>query len=156
MSAEHQQIDVGTMAPSTLGPEPRRRLAVLTCMDARIDPLELLGLEVGDAHVIRNAGGLATDDAIRSLSASQRLLGTREIVVMMHRGCGLEGASDEDFHSLLETQGARPRWRLGAFTDLEERLRESMQRLRESRELAHGDAVRGLIFDPATGTVQEL
>jgi carbonic anhydrase len=135
---------------------PRRGLAVLTCMDARIEPLRLLGLELGDAHVIRNAGGLVTDDAIRSLSASQRLLGTREIVVMMHRHCGLQGASDQDFQSLLAADGANPAWRLGAFASLEEQLRTGLADLRRAPELTHRDLIRGLILDPATGGLEEL
>src|SRR5688572_5794886 len=98
---------------------PRRRIAVLTCMDARIDPLAVLGLELGDAHVIRNAGGLVTDDAIRSLSASQKLLGTSEIVVLMHDDCGMDGGPKE----------------LGGFDDLEAELRNGLARLRESDAL---------------------
>src|ERR687897_2047959 len=109
---------------------PRRKLAVLTCMDARIEPLALLGLEVGDAHIIRNAGGLVTDDAIRSLSASQRLLGTVEIVVVMHEGCGLHGASEDAFAEALRADGVLPTWRLGAFDDVEATLRDSLARLR--------------------------
>src|SRR6476469_5478756 len=111
---------------------PRRRVAVLTCMDARIDPLPMLGIERGDAHIIRNAGGLATDDAIRSLSASQRLLGTEEIVVVMHDDCGLAAASDEEFAAQLAADGAHPDWRLGAFADVEDALRASLERLRSS------------------------
>lgn len=143
-------------AATRLGAEPRRHLAILTCMDARIDPLGLLGLELGDAHIVRNAGGLVTDDAIRSLSASQRLLGTREIVVIMHHNCGLQQISNEGFQALLETDGVSTDWELGAFTDLEDALREGLRRLRESAELPHRDNVRGLLFDPASGTVQEL
>ncbi len=100
-------------------PRPLRKLAVLACMDARIDIYGLLGVGRGDAHIIRNAGGLVTDDALRSLSASQRLLGTEEIVVVMHRDCGIDGASDEEFAAALAADGARPEWRLGAFEDLE-------------------------------------
>src|SRR5688572_27184691 len=119
---------------------PRRGLAVLTCMDARIEPLSLLGLEVGDAHVIRNAGGLVTDDAVRSLGVSQRALGTSEIVVVMHEDCGMEGASAE----------------LGGFDDLETELREGLARLRESDALVTRDRIRGLVFDPHTGSVREV
>jgi carbonic anhydrase len=142
--------------PESLGPEPRRRVAVLTCMDARIDPLRLLGLELGDAHIVRNAGGLVTDDAIRSLSASQRLLGTRKIVVIMHRNCGLQQTTDEDFRAMLEADGVKPAWRLGAFESLEETLQAGLKRLRESPELPYRDGLRGMIFDPATGSVEEL
>jgi carbonic anhydrase len=118
---------------------PRRGIAVLTCMDARIEPLSLLGLEVGDAHVIRNAGGLVTEDAIRSLSASQKLLGTEEIVVVMHEDCGMDGGPKE----------------LGGFEDLDAALREGLERLRASEDLVARDRIRGLVFDPASGALRE-
>jgi carbonic anhydrase len=138
-----------------LSPRPRRKLAVLTCMDCRIDPLELLGLERGDAHVVRNAGGLPTDDAIRSLAASQRLLGTEEVLVVMHEGCGMQGASDDEFRRALAADGALPPWRLGAFDDLEATLRTSLERLRSAPELT-ADRVRGAIYDPASGELRDL
>ena len=109
---------------------------MLACMDTRLDLFPMLGLERGDAHIIRNAGGLATDDAIRSLSASQRLLGTEEIVVVMHEGCGLHGASEDEFAQALAADGVLPTWRLGAFDDVEAALRQSLARLRTSRELS--------------------
>jgi carbonic anhydrase len=139
-----------------LSPRPRRKLAVLTCMDCRIDPLALLGLEVGDAHVVRNAGGLATDDAIRSLAASQRLLGTEEVLVLMHTGCGMHGASDDEFRRTLAADGAMPSWRLGAFDDLEAALLASLERLRAAPELAAHDRVRGAIVDIGTLAVREV
>ncbi|MHB1537784.1 MAG: beta-class carbonic anhydrase [Solirubrobacteraceae bacterium] len=135
---------------------PRRALAVLTCMDVRIDPLELLGLQRGDAHVIRNAGAIVTDDAVRSLSVSQRVLGTREVFVLMHERCGLCGASDDDFARELAADGAQPPWRLGGFAELERELAAGVQRLRGSRELPFRDSVHGLIFDPVGGTLREL
>ncbi len=138
-----------------IGPRPRRRLAVLTCMDARIDPLALFGLRLGDAHVVRNAGGLVTPDAIRSLAASQRLLDTNEIAVVMHDRCGLHGASDADFAGALAADGAAPEWRLGAFADLEQTLRAGVERLRSSPELPYRESIRGFIFDPETGRVRE-
>ena len=122
------------------GPHPRRKLAVLTCMDVRIEPLSLLGLELGDAHVIRNAGGLVTDDAIRSLSASQSMLDTEEIVLVMHEDCGMQGAPSE----------------LGGFTDLEATLGAALRRLRTSPELKARDRIRGCVFDPETGELREL
>jgi carbonic anhydrase len=122
-----------------IGPRPRRKLAVLACMDARIDVFSLLDLERGDAHIVRNAGGLVTDDALRSLSASQRLLGTEEIVVVMHRDCGIEGRAN-----------------FGGFEDLEATLRESLERLRAAPELVAHDRIRGLIYDPADGSVEEI
>ena len=137
-------------------PRPRRKLAVLACMDARIEIFSLLGIGRGDAHVIRNAGGLVTDDALRSLSASQRLLGTEEIVVVMHRDCGIHGASDEEFAATLAADGARPEWRLCAFEDLDQTLREGLQRLRTSPELIARDKIRGLIYDPEDDSVEEI
>ena len=110
---------------------PRKKLAVLACMDARIDLYRLLGLERGDAHIVRNAGGMLTDDALRSLSASQRLLGTEEVVVVMHRDCGMEGHAE-----------------LGGFDDLEVTLRETLDRLRTAPELVAHDKVRGLVYNP--------
>jgi carbonic anhydrase len=143
------------LAMPDAGARPRRRVAVLTCMDARIDPLALLGLERGDAHVIRNAGGLVTDDAIRSISVSQRVLDTEEVVVVMHEGCGLCGASDEQFARELAQDGAQPAWRLGGFERLEPALRSGLQALRASPELRCRDRIRGLIFDPKSGRLRE-
>jgi carbonic anhydrase len=108
-------------------------------MDARLEPHVLLGLERGDAHVVRNAGGLVTDDALRSLSASQRLLGTEEIVVVMHRDCGLEGRAD-----------------FGGFENLEATLLEGLERLRAAPELVARDRIRGLIYDPDDGSLEEI
>src|SRR5215210_1786103 len=135
------------LAAPGLSPRPRRKVAVLACMDARIDLFAMLGLQRGDAHIIRNAGGLVTDDAIRSLSASQRLLGTEEIVVVMHDGCGLHGASEDEFAQALAADGARPTWRLGAFDDVEAALLDGLARLRTSPELPARDHVRGFVFD---------
>jgi carbonic anhydrase len=134
---------------------PRRKVAVLACMDARIDPCRLLGLQIGDAHVIRNAGGLVTHDAIRSLSASQRMLGTTEVVVVMHDGCGLHGAEDDAFAQALAADGVRPAWRLGGFDDLEATLRDGLARLRASHVLPAREHIRGFIFDPRTGALRE-
>ena len=144
------------LAAPGLSAQPRRKVAVLTCMDARINPFEMLGLERGDAHIIRNAGGLVTDDAIRSLSASQRLLGTEEIVVVMHEGCGLHGASEDAFRQALADDGVLPTWRLGAFDDVEDTLRHSLARLRSSPELVARAHIRGFVFDPETGTLREV
>jgi carbonic anhydrase len=144
------------LAAPGMASQPRRKVAVLTCMDARIDPARILGLEQGDAHVVRNAGGLVTDDAIRSLSASQRLLGTEEVVVVMHEGCGLLGASEDDFAHTLQADGVLPSWRLGAFRDIEATLRQSVERLRSAPELTARDQIRGLVFDPQTGALREV
>lgn len=144
------------LSAAGIGAAPQRKVAVLACMDARLDLFAMLGLEYGDAHIIRNAGGLASDDAIRSLSASQRLLGTREIVVVMHDDCGLQGASDEQFARTLAADGAAPAWRLGAFEDVENALRQSLARLRASPELPVRDQIRGLVFDPESGRLREV
>src|SRR5437764_14002950 len=129
------------LAAPGLSARPRRRVAVLACMDTRIDLFPMLGLERGDAHIIRNAGGLVTDDALRSLSASQRLLGTEEIVVVMHDGCGLHRASEDEYRQMLAADGVLPSWRLGAFDDVEATLRHSLARLRSSPELPFRDHV---------------
>jgi carbonic anhydrase len=127
------------LAAPGLSPHPRRKVAVLACMDTRIDLFPMLGLERGDAHIIRNAGGLVTDDAVRSLSISQRLLETREIVVVMHDDCGLHGALDEP----------------GGFEDLEATLHDGVERLRRSPELPYRDHIRGFVFDPESGELRE-
>ncbi len=147
---------VAELAAPGLSPRPRRKVAVLSCMDTRIDLFPMLGIERGDAHIIRNAGGLVTDDAIRSLSASQRLLGTEEIVVVMHEGCGLRGASEDEFAQALAADGVLPTWRLGAFEDVEETLRGSLARLRSSRELTAREHISGFVFDPETGALREV
>src|ERR687890_1398828 len=132
---EYASARAQELAAPGLSPRPRRKVAVLACMDTRIDLFPMLGLQRGDAHIIRNAGGLATDDAIRSLSISQRLLGTEDVVVVMHEGCGLHGASEDDFAEMLRGDGVLPTWRLGAFADVEATLRDSLGRLRSSPEL---------------------
>jgi len=129
------------LAAPGLNPRPRRKVAVLACMDTRIDLFPMLGLDRGDAHILRNAGGLVTYDVIRSLSVSQRLLDTEEIVVVMHDDCGLHGVSE---------------YELGAFDDLEATLRASLARLQASPELPARDHIRGFIFDPENGTLREV
>jgi carbonic anhydrase len=125
-------------------------------MDTRLDLFAMLGLSRGDAHIIRNAGGLVTDDAIRSLSVSQRLLGTEEVVVLMHDGCGLLGASEDEFARGLAADGVLPGWRLGAFDDVERTLRQSLERLRSSPELPRRERIRGFVFDPESGRLREV
>jgi carbonic anhydrase len=143
------------LAAPGLSPRPGRKVAVLACMDTRIDLFPMLGLSRGDAHLLRNAGGLVTDDAIRSLSVSQRKLGTEEVVLVMHDGCGLLGASDEDFASELAADGAAPSWRMGGFADVERALRDGLERLRQSPELLHREHISGFVFDPETGTLRK-
>jgi carbonic anhydrase len=125
-------------------------------MDARLDVWSLLGLEVGEAHVIRNAGGLLTDDAIRSLVISQRALGTTEIVLVHHTRCGMQGLDDAEFAESLEAAtGQRPAWAAGGFTDVEQDLRESMAAVRDNPFLT-STAVRGFVFDVDDGTLREI
>lgn len=153
---DHAAARAAELAAPGLSPRPQRKVAVLSCMDTRIDLFPMLGLRRGDAHIIRNAGGLATNDAIRSLSASQRLLGTEEIVVVMHEGCGLHGASEDDYARQLSADGVLPAWRLGAFEDLDATLHASLDRLRRSPELPHRERIRGFVYDPETGRLREV
>jgi carbonic anhydrase len=148
--------DAERLAAPEMSARPRRGVAVLACMDARIDLDAMLGLTRGDVHIIRNAGGLVTDDAIRSISASQRLLGTTEVIVVMHEDCGLCGASDDEFARALAADGAQPSWRVGAFDDLRQTLRDGLAKLRASPELPMRKSIRGLIFDPQTGRVFDV
>jgi carbonic anhydrase len=146
----------GELAAGELTATPLRRVAILACMDTRIELYALLGIERGDAHILRNAGGLVTDDAIRSLSASQRLLGTEEVIVVMHEGCGLLGASDEEFAAALAADGAEPGWSLGGFTDLEAALKDGLARLRDTPALIARDRIRGFVYDPADGSLRDV
>jgi carbonic anhydrase len=145
-----------SLAAPGLSPRPSRKVAVLACMDTRLDLFAMLGLQPGDAHIIRNAGGLVSEDVLRSLSISQRLLGTEEIVVVMHERCGLHGASEDEFAQLLAADGVLPPWRVGAFEDVEATLRNSLERLRSSRELRVRHRIRGFVFDPESGALREV
>jgi carbonic anhydrase len=151
----HARGRADALAAPDASSRPRRQVAVLACMDTRIDLFPMLGLARGDAHIIRNAGGLVTEDAIRSLSASQRLLGTEEVVVVMHDGCGLNGASEDAFAGMLREDGVLPTWRLGAFVDVDDTLRHGLARLRTSPELPRRDRIRGFVWDPRTGALRE-
>ncbi|MFJ1790467.1 beta-class carbonic anhydrase [Kitasatospora griseola] len=135
---------------------PVRKVAVVACMDARLDLFAALGLELGDAHIIRNAGGVVTDDTIRSLTISQRALGTRTVVLIHHTGCGLLGLTEDFRHELAHEVGQRPQWAVEAFTDLDGDVRQSMQRVRTSPFLPHRDQVRGFVFDVHTGLLREI
>jgi carbonic anhydrase len=136
---------------------PARKLAVLTCMDARLDPARALGLREGDAHVIRNAGGLASDDAIRSLAISQRLLGTEEVVVIHHTDCGMHTLSDEQLRAeLAQETGVEPAWAVESCGELDADLRASLARIRTSPFLLHRDRVRGFVYEVETGRLREV
>jgi carbonic anhydrase len=140
-----------------MSPAPSRRLAVVACMDARLNLFGLLGLREGDAHLIRNAGGVVTDDVIRSLAISQRKLGTREIVLVHHTDCGMLTFTDDQFRQELEDEvGIRPPWAAEAFRDLDADVRQSMARVRTSPYLLHRDAVRGFVYEVETGRLREV
>jgi carbonic anhydrase len=136
---------------------PGRKVAVLACMDARINPYGLLGLSEGDAHVIRNAGGVVTSDAIRSLAISQRLLGTEEIILIHHTDCGMLTFSDDDFRRRVqEDTGIKPEWAAEAFPDLDEDVRQSIARIKASPFIPHKDRVRGFVYDVHDGSLREV
>jgi len=136
---------------------PSKRVAVLACMDTRLIPSRILGLNEGEAHILRNAGGTVTDDAIRSLSLSQNLLGTEEIILLHHTECGMLGITDEEYADRMEAEtGERPEWSAHAFSDLEQDLRDSMARLRESPFIPRKDSIRGFIFDVKTAELREV
>jgi carbonic anhydrase len=136
---------------------PARKLAVVACMDARLDVHKILGLDEGDAHVIRNAGGVVTDDAIRSLVLSQRLLGTEEIVLIHHTDCGMLTFTDDEVKAqILADTGLRPPFALEAFGNLEDDVRQSIARIEASPFLPHKDQVRGFVYDVRTGLLAEV
>jgi carbonic anhydrase len=149
-----------TYAATFTGPRsgtPVKRLAVLACMDARLDVPRMLGLQEGDAHLISNAGGVVTDDEVRSLAISQRMLGTREIMLIHHTGCGLLTFTDDEFtQALLDDTGAAPPWPVETFTDLDDDVRTSMDRIERSPFIPYTDQLRGFVFDVATGRLREV
>jgi len=137
--------------------EPGQALAIVACMDARLRLFSLLGLDEGDAHIIRNAGGVVTDDTIRSLAVSQHVLRTLDVMVIQHTDCGLTKTTDERFDALMrEHAGRRPSWGLRTITDLDESVRESVQTIWHSPFLVHDGEVRGFVFDVATGELREV
>jgi carbonic anhydrase len=136
---------------------PAKKVAVLACMDARLNPYGLLGLTEGDAHVIRNAGGVVTDDEIRSLAISQRLLGTEEIILIHHTDCGMLTFTDDGFKRAVQDDvGIKPPWSAEAFADLDEDVRQSIARIRSSPFIPRKDSVRGFVYDVATGKLREV
>ena len=140
-----------------LGVAPRRHLAIVACMDSRMDTFEMLGLEHGDAHIIRNAGGTVTDDVIRSLVLSQLFLGTREIMLVHHTNCGLQTTDDTSFRELLDREfGLRPSWALEAFTDPYADVRQSISRLRNSPFIRYRDHIRGFVYRVEDGRLDEV
>ena len=137
--------------------EPTRRLAIVTCMDSRIDTFAVIGLGNGEAHIIRNAGGVITDDVIRSLCLSQRFLGTREIVLIHHTDCGLQKVDEAEFRDELAIElGVKPWWSLEAFSDPYEDVRQSIQRLYMTPFIRHKDHISGFVYDVTDGLLHEV
>ncbi len=144
-------------ADQELSLRPRRQLAIVACMDSRMDIFQMLGLGHGEAHIIRNAGGVVTDDVIRSLMLSQRSMGTREIVLVHHTNCGLQAISEDKFKSDVEAEvGIKPSWALEAFSDPYLDVRQSINRLHNSPFIAHKDHIRGFVYDVADGRLREV
>ena len=136
---------------------PGRKVAIVACMDARLNPYALLGLQEGDAHIIRNAGGVITDDEIRSLAISQRLLGTEEVVLIHHTDCGMLTFTDDEFRSSIEDDtGVKPAWASEAFSDLDGNLRQSLARINDSPFIPKKDSVRGFVYEVETGRLREV
>ena len=147
----------GSFDKGSLPLPPALHMAVVACMDARLDTHKLLGLEEGDAHVIRNAGGVVSDDVLRSLVISQRLLGTREIVLIHHTDCGMLTFRDDDVKdAILADTGLRPSFALEAFGDLDEDVRQSMARIQANPFVPVKDQIRGFVYDCATGRLNEV
>jgi carbonic anhydrase len=161
MSATDDLIASNRQYASSLGAEPPARpsrgVAVVACMDARMDVYALLGLAPGEAHVIRNAGGAVTEDALRSLTVSQRHLGTTEIILIHHTKCGMQTFTDDGFKAeIMAETGIKPAWATEAFTDVDAEVRQSMARVRACPFLPHAEAVRGFVYDVSTGLLREV
>jgi carbonic anhydrase len=136
---------------------PGRKVAIVACMDARLNPYALLGLKEGDAHIIRNAGGVVTDDEIRSLAISQRLLATEEIVLIHHTDCGMLTFTDDEFRrSIQDDTGIKPEWAAEAFPDVDEDVRQSLARINASPFIPKKDSVRGFVYEVETGNLREV
>jgi carbonic anhydrase len=136
---------------------PAKRVAIVACMDARLNPYGLLALQEGDAHVIRNAGGVITDDEIRSLAISQRLLGTEEIMLIHHTDCGMLTFADDDFRRQVQDEtGIKPEWAAETFSDLHEDVRQSIARIKASPFIPRKDQIRGFVYDVHTGQLSEV
>jgi carbonic anhydrase len=154
---DHNAAYVADFDKPDLPLPPARKLAVLACMDARLDPAKVLGLQEGDAHVIRNAGGVVSDDALRSLAISQNLLGTEEIILIHHTNCGMLTFTDDEFAEKLESEtGERPDWPIHTFDDLEGSVRRSIDKIRSSPFVPKTDAVRGFVYEIETGRLREV
>jgi carbonic anhydrase len=153
----HNQDYAASFDQGGLPLPPAKKLVVVACMDARLDVHGILGLSLGDAHVIRNAGGVVTDDVVRSLAISQRLLGTREIILIHHTDCGMLTFRDDDLKARIESDtGLRPPFALEAFPDLDEDVRQSIRRIQASPFIPHTDRVRGFVYEVETGRLREV
>jgi carbonic anhydrase len=136
---------------------PAKKVAIVACMDARVNPYPIFGLELGDAHVIRNTGGVVTDDEIRSLAISQRLLGTEEVILMHHTDCGMLTFNDDEFRRQIEEDtGLKPSWSPEAFDDLEADVRQSIKRIMSSPFIPNKDSIHGFIYEVETGSLREV
>jgi carbonic anhydrase len=143
--------------PARLSVRPTRQLAIVTCMDARLDVFAMLGLDLGDAHVLRNAGGIVTDDMLRSVIISQRKLGTRSVLLVHHTRCGMLSFTDEELHDELEAEtGVTPSFPIGTFADVDQSVRRSVERIRASPFVPHTDDVRGCVYDVDTGRIRPV
>ncbi len=154
---ESNRTYADSFAKGDLPLPPARKVAVVACMDARLDPARMLGLEEGDAHVIRNAGGVVTDDVIRSLTISQTLLGTEEIVLIHHTDCGMLTFTDDELRARIERgTGIKPAWAPEAFADLDADVRQSIARIQASPFIPHRDRVRGFVYKVENGRLREI
>jgi carbonic anhydrase len=146
-----------SLPPQHLDLRPRRRLVIVTCMDSRLDVFAALGLHEGEAHILRNAGGVITDDVIRSLAVSQRRLGTREVMLIHHTDCGMQSLTEDGFRAeLQQATGVAPAFAIESFTDLDADVRQSILRVRRSAFLLHRDLVRGFVYDVDTHRLREI
>jgi carbonic anhydrase len=154
---ENNQAFAADSGERHLDVEPQSHLAIVTCMDSRLDVFAALGLGQGEAHVLRNAGGIITDDVIRSLAISQRRLGTRQVMLIHHTDCGMQKITDDGFRlELQETTGIAPAFAIESFKDVEEDVRQSIRRVRSSPFLPHRDVVRGFVYDVDTHRLREV
>jgi carbonic anhydrase len=154
---ENNRAFASGLTPQHLDVEPQRHLAIVTCMDSRLDVFAALGLGNGEAHVLRNAGGVITDDVIRSLAISQRKLGTREVMLIHHTDCGMQKITDDSFRAeLREATGVAPSFAIESFGDIDEDVRQSIRRVRRCPFLPHVDVVRGFVYDVDTHRLREV
>ena len=153
----HNEAYVAAFDKGELPLPPAKKVAVVACMDARLNVYGALGLSEGDAHVIRNAGGVVTDDEIRSLAISQRLLGTEEIILIHHTDCGMLTFTDDQFKASIEAEtGIKPEWAAEAFGDLEQDVRQSIARIKASPFIPRKDSIRGFVYEVETGRLREV